>query len=222
MKIVGIGVQLEKLGHHVLGGPRSSENDSELLQVVDRCLSNSENLIFKPGDADRVQLVAEEGLSKLSSEHWELLNDREFYSPVLVLAQLGQRGDNRLLKLFNADNFIEVLKTLEQIKSDFRVLVSQEVEENGQHVIVCGCLLYYRADREDVLGEGTPHICEFIGLKLFQVGHNLGNDALGVKDLAEVGETTYGSGSNLALDVFQKGAEVGQQCLFGLLETDAS
>ena len=50
----------EQLGHYVLGGPGHAEDLSQLAQVVQGSLSDGEDGVVQPGNADGTQLLIEE------------------------------------------------------------------------------------------------------------------------------------------------------------------
>jgi hypothetical protein len=56
-------METKHLGDSILYCPLQAKDVSQLSQVLDGCLSDREDAIVQPGDADGVQLLVEEGVA---------------------------------------------------------------------------------------------------------------------------------------------------------------
>lgn len=56
-----------------------------------------------------MQLLVEEGLTELASKDRELLHNAQLNAPVLVLGEVSEAGNNRLLQVFDPDHRVQAL-----------------------------------------------------------------------------------------------------------------
>jgi len=75
---------LEKAGENLFNCPLLSKDDSQLFEVNEGRISNRVNRVFHPFKANMRKFLTEELLSKLSGQHWELLNDGRLHAPALL------------------------------------------------------------------------------------------------------------------------------------------
>lgn len=165
MQIVDLISQVGKLLNYVSFGPLRSKNLGELLQILDRSNPNGIDTIVQPLEAHWDQLLGKELLSKLSRQGWVLLHHRELDTPVLVLREVFKSWDNALLKIFKTDHIVELLQSLEKIKSNIRAFISQECQENWEDVLICWPLLDNFADGKKVLSQCLSYIWELISFQ---------------------------------------------------------
>ena len=126
-----------------------------------------------------------------------------------------------MLEIFNFNDFVKVVQALEQVQSDLGALVTEQVKEQRQDVFVCWSLLNDGADRQQVLSQSTSHVGELVGLEVLQSRNNLLDNALSIKNLAEVRKASDSSSPDLTLNILQKTGKVRQQALLGVLEANS-
>ena len=68
--------------------PLNSEYFCQLLQILSSSLSNRKHRVAKPTHAKLTQFLIEELYAKLACEQWNIHNDSQAYSPLLVFRQL--------------------------------------------------------------------------------------------------------------------------------------
>ena len=97
MQVVRIRVKCDQARNGEPAGPLSAKYFWELLEVVDGSLADREYRVLQPGDTDWVQSLIEESFTELACEDGELLDDWKLDAPVLILRQVGEAWDDRLL-----------------------------------------------------------------------------------------------------------------------------
>lgn len=131
MQVVLIKVEAHHLWNGVSAGPLRSKDIDKCLQILESFFSDSENAIAQPSDTDWCQLVIEELFPELPGKDWELVNDRELDSPILVLTQLSQSWNDALRQVLNSDDVVQRLDPLEEVEPHVGALVSKQCQKDG-------------------------------------------------------------------------------------------
>lgn len=87
-----------------LAGPLDAKHLSQLLQVVRGRLSDREDGVAKPTHAQGAELLVKELHTQLASQQGDVLDDGEAHTPLLVLGQLDDGGQEGLREEVDANN----------------------------------------------------------------------------------------------------------------------
>jgi len=89
VEVIGITGHADDLWNDRVLCPLWSELLNQLLQILRGGLSNSKYMVHQPSHAEGIQLLIKELNSKLSSQEWHVLNDRQTNSPLRILSQFN-------------------------------------------------------------------------------------------------------------------------------------
>jgi len=93
------------LGDDCFVGPLNTENLRELLQILSRSLANGENGITEPAHAQAAELLVEELDAELRGKKGNVFDDSETDTPLLVLSELDDGGEEGLGEELNANDY---------------------------------------------------------------------------------------------------------------------
>lgn len=87
-------------GHHLrnngFAGPGDTKNFSQLFEVFGGSLSNGEHRVAQPAHAEGAKLFVKELNAELTGKEWDIFNDCETDSPLLVFGKLDDSGKEGL------------------------------------------------------------------------------------------------------------------------------
>lgn len=92
------------LGDDGLVGPLNTEDLCELLQVLGRSLADGENSVAEPAHAQTAELFVKELDAELRSKKGNVFDDCETDTPLLVLSELDNGGEEGLREELNAND----------------------------------------------------------------------------------------------------------------------
>ena len=113
VQVVTLSFQIKKSCYYVFLSPLWSENNRKLFKIFNRSDPNWINRIVKPFEAHRNQLFCEKLLSQLFGQSRELLDHRELNPPILIFTEILECRYDRLLKILQSNNAVELLQSLE-------------------------------------------------------------------------------------------------------------
>jgi hypothetical protein len=93
------------LGDDCLVSPLHTENLRELLQVLSRSLANRENGVTEPAHAQAAELLVEKLDAELRGKKGNVFDNSETDTPLLVLGELNNGGEEGLGKELNANDY---------------------------------------------------------------------------------------------------------------------
>lgn len=84
------------LGNNLFASPLNAKHLGQLLEVVCGCLADGEDGVSQPAHAQVAQFLVEEFDTKLTSKQRNVLDDGKTHSPLLILSQLYNGGEQGL------------------------------------------------------------------------------------------------------------------------------
>ena len=93
------------LGNDCLVGPFDTEHLRELLQVLGRSLADGENGVTEPAHTQATELLVEELDAELRGKKGNVFDDSETDTPLLVLGELDNGGEEGLGEKLNANDY---------------------------------------------------------------------------------------------------------------------
>lgn len=84
IEVVGMLAHSHDLWNYGFAGPVNAEYFCQLLEVLCGGFSNGKDGVSEPAHAQCAQLLVKELNSKLTSKQWDILDDRQSDSPLLV------------------------------------------------------------------------------------------------------------------------------------------
>jgi len=127
VEVVGVGSHRENLRDDRPAGPLDSEDLSQLLEVDGSGLPDGEDVVSEPGHAEVSELVVEELDSELGREERDVLDDGLSNSPLLVLGEVDDGGEEGLGEEVDADDCKKDEETLAR-RSKKRRARGKEIE----------------------------------------------------------------------------------------------
>lgn len=93
------------LGDNGALGPLHPKHFRQLSQVGGSCLPNGEDCVTEPSHAKIAELFIEELDAQLTAEERDIFDDGKADSPLLVLGQLNNSGEEGLRQKLNSNNY---------------------------------------------------------------------------------------------------------------------
>ena len=87
-----------------------------------------------------------------------------------------------MLKLSNSDDFVKIFQSLKEIQSYLRAIISKQVKENWQDVLVGLSLVNDWTKGEYILGKCCSNVGKLISFKVFEIWDDLGYYCRGVEN----------------------------------------
>ena len=88
VKVVGVATHSDNLGDDLFVCPLDTKDFGELLQVLCAGFSDAEDGVTKPRHAEAGEFLVEKVDTELRGEKWEMLDDCQPHTPLLVLGEL--------------------------------------------------------------------------------------------------------------------------------------
>lgn len=88
VQVVGVAAHSHYLGNDLLTCPLYAKHLRQLLQVVCSSLANGEDSVSQPAHAQAAELFVEKFDAKLAGKQWDILDNGETHSPLLIFGQL--------------------------------------------------------------------------------------------------------------------------------------
>lgn len=92
VQVVGVASHSHNLGDNLLTCPLYAKHLCQLLQVVCGRLANREDSVSQPAHAQAAELLVEKLDAKLAGKQWDILDNGETHSPLLIFGQLDNGG----------------------------------------------------------------------------------------------------------------------------------
>jgi len=188
-------------------GPIDAKDVGQLFQIDRGRFSNAKHGIAQPGHAQAPELFVEKLHAELRSEQGNVLDDGLTDTPLLVLGELHDGGQEGGREFLDADDcaargrvisrarscrgwrgsltVVDHLELADQVQPDLRKLVLQQLEEEGQEVFLGGLFAEQGSQPADLLGECGTDVLRSIRRQRSDTGEDSGEDDVAVNQLGE-------------------------------------
>ena len=191
VKVVGVFGHGGDLGHDCGAGPFDSKDFGELLEVLRAGLTDAEHSIAEPRHAQTAELLVEELHAQLRCQQWNILNDRQTDTPLLVFCQLDNGRQERLREELDSNNVVDLFQLGDDVEANIREVVLEHLQEHGKEMFGGFLLAEDGSKTADLSTKGSTDMLRGVSDEILDGGHDFAEEGLLFDELAETYENQY-------------------------------